>query len=135
MSVESNEDLRKLRDEKIEKKIEKKFEHILSKLNEKERDLEKCIENLEEKLVARRFEERIREKQDVIVQLASKKSELERKLEKLQEGAFGLEKEKIGQKGEGKASPIVVRPPKLDLDAIRKMVKGSEKKRFWKFSS
>jgi len=31
--------------------------------------------------------------------------------------------------------PIVVRPPKLDLEAIRKAPKEPEKRRFWKFFS
>jgi len=133
MSVESKEELRRLRDEKIRKK----FERILSLLSEKERDLEKSVENLEEKLVAKRFEEEILAKQSVVAGLAVRKVALERKLKEL-ENKFVLEGEAVKQTEETNALPIVVHVPKLDLETrerIREAVKEPEKKRFWKFSS
>jgi len=130
MSVKSGDELRKLRDEKIKKK----FERVLAILNEKERDLEKGIENLEDKLVVRRFEEKIRAKQSVIAQLAFKKDELERKLKEPENKPMS-EGEEVRQTEETNALPIVVRPPKLDLEAIRKAPKEPEKRRFWKFFS
>jgi len=130
MSVKSEGELRKLRDEKIKKK----FERILAILNEKERDLEESVENLEDKLVVRRFEEKIRAKQSVIARLAFKKDELERKIKEPENKPMS-EGEGVRQTEETKALPIVVRPPKLDLEAIRKAPKEPEKRRFWKFFS
>jgi len=133
MSVESKEELTKLRDEKIKNK----YERILSALNEKESALEKSVEELEEKLVAKRFEEEILAKQSVVAGLAVRKVALERKLKEL-ENKFVLEGEAVKQTEETNALPIVVHVPKLDLETrerIRKAVKEPEKKRFWKFSS
>jgi len=130
MSVESKDELRKLRDEKIERK----YQRLLSALHEKERNLEKTIENLEDKLAARRFEEKIQAEQRVIAQLFVKKDKLERKLKKLDDKSM-LMWEEINQ-GEGaNALPIVVQSPKLDLEAVRKEAKEPEKKSFWKLFS
>lgn len=130
MTGESEDELRKLREDKIEKK----YQRLLSALHEKERNLEKTIENLEDKLAARKFEEKIQAEQRVIAQLFVKKDKLEKKLKKLDDKSMLMWEET--KQGEGaNALPIVVQSPKLDLEAVRKEVKQPEKKWYWKLFS
>ena len=112
MSVKSEDELRKLRDERARAH----YEPILSALNEKERDLEKSIEKLEEELVARRFKDKIQVKQDKVAQLAKRKVALERKLKKLENKSV-IDEEVIEQTEETNLFPIVGNPHKLDSEA------------------